>query len=134
MDMIQMAREIGKEIQKDPSYISVKAAEQACDEDKELQELIASFNMKRMTLNQEANKADKDEEKIAKFNEELRICYDKVMSNENMSNYNNAKTKLDHKLKHVIDIITMSAEGADPETVDEQPSCGCDCSSCGGCH
>lgn len=64
MDMIQMAREIGKEIQKDPSYISVKAAEQACDEDKELQELIASFNMKRMTLNQEANKADKDEEKL----------------------------------------------------------------------
>ncbi len=134
MDMIQMAREIGKEIQKDPSYISVKAAEQACDEDKELQELIASFNMKRMTLNQEANKADKDEEKIAKLNDELRICYDKVMSNENMSNYNNAKTKLDHKLKHVIDIITMSAEGADPETVDEQTNCGCDCSSCGGCH
>lgn len=134
MTMVELARELGKEIQKDPSYISVKAAEQACDEDKQLQELIAEFNMKRMTLSQEVNNPEKDEEKIAKLNEELRECYDKVMSNENMNSYNNAKTELDHKLKHIIDIITMSAEGADPDTVQEQSECGCDCSSCGGCH
>lgn len=132
--MVELARELGKEIQKDPSYISVKAAEQACDEDKELQELIAQFNMKRMTLNQEASSNERDEEKIAKLNEELRDCYNKVMSNENMNSFNNAKTELDHKLKHVIDIITMSAEGADPDTVQEQTECSCDCSSCGGCH
>ncbi len=134
MTMVELARELGKEIQKDPSYISVKAAEQACDEDKELQELIAQFNMKRMTLNQEASSNERDEEKIAKLNEELRDCYNKVMSNENMNSFNNAKTELDHKLKHVIDIITMSAEGADPDTVQEQTECSCDCSSCGGCH
>lgn len=132
--MVELARELGKEIQKDPSYINVKAAEQACDEDKALQELIAEFNMKRMTLNQEVNNPEKDEEKIAKINEELRACYDKVMNNENMNNYNNFRAELDHKLKHVIDIITMSAEGADPDTVQEQSECSCDCSSCGGCH
>lgn len=134
MTMIELARELGKEIQKDPSYINVKAAEQACDEDKELQDLMAEFNMKRMTLNQAVNNPEKDEEKIAKLNEELRDCYDKVMSNENMDNYNNVRAELDHKLKHVIDIITMSAEGADPDTVQEHSDCGCDCSSCGGCH
>ncbi len=134
MTMIELARELGKEIQKDPSYISVKAAEQSCDEDKELQELIAEFNMKRMTLSREASNPEKDEEKIAKLNEELRECYDKVMSNDNMNSFNNAKTELDRKLKHVIDIITMSAEGADPDTVQEQTECSCDCSSCGGCH
>lgn len=134
MTMIELARELGKEIQKDTLYINVKSAEQACDEDKQLQEYIAEFNMKRMTLNQEVNNPEKDEEKIAKLNEELRDCYDKVMNNENMANYNNFRTELDHKLKHIIDIITMSAEGADPDTVQEQSECGCDCSSCSGCH
>jgi len=134
MDIIQLAREIGKEIQKDTDYVTVKEAEKACDSDKELQELIANFNMKRMTLNQAANKADTDEEKIAKLNAELRECYNQVMTNKNMESYNTAKSELDRKLKYVIDIITMSAEGADPETVEEQHSCGCDCSSCGGCH
>lgn len=134
MKMVELAREIGREIQKDGSYISVKAAEQACDEDKVLQELIGEFNMKRMNLNQEASKTEKDEEKITCLNEELRECYDKVMANENMNSYNNAKTELEHKLKEVIDIISMCAEGADPDTVQSQPSCSCDCSSCGGCH
>ena len=55
MDMIELAREIGKQIQQDSSYINVKAAEQACDEDKNLQQQIADFNMKRMTLSQETN-------------------------------------------------------------------------------
>lgn len=134
MDMIELAREIGKKIQKDAAYISVKAAEKACDEDKELQELIAEFNMKRMTLNQEASNPERDDDKMTKLNEELRVCYDKVMANENMNNYNDSKTELDGKLKEIIDIITMSAEGADPETVQSTPSCSCDCSSCGGCH
>ena len=134
MDMIELAREIGKQIQQDASYISVKAAEQACDEDKDLQQQITDFNMKRMTLSQESNKQPRDDQKVAKLNQELRECYEKVMSNENMANYNNAKTELDHKIKHIIDIITMSAEGADPDTVQEQTDCGHDCSCCGGCH
>ena len=37
MDMIQLAREIGKEIQKDQSYLAVKEAEKACDNDTALQ-------------------------------------------------------------------------------------------------
>ena len=134
MDMIELAREIGKQIQQDSSYINVKDAEQACDEDKNLQQQIADFNMKRMTLSQESNKQPRDDQKVAKLNQELRECYEKVMSNENMSNYNNAKTELDHKIKHIIDIITMSAEGADPDTVQEQTDCGHDCSCCSGCH
>lgn len=134
MDMIELAREIGKQIQQDASYINVKAAEQACDEDKNLQQQIADFNMKRMTLSQESNKQPRDDQKVAKLNQELRECYEKVMSNENMSGYNNAKTELDHKIKHIIDIITMSAEGADPDTVQEQTDCGHDCSCCSGCH
>ena len=118
MDMIELAREIGKQIQQDSSYINVKDAEQACDEDKNLQQQIADFNMKRMTLSQESNKQPRDDQKVAKLNQELRECYEKVMSNENMSNYNNAK----------------SAEGADPDTVQEQTDCGHDCSCCSGCH
>lgn len=134
MNMIELAREIGKEIQKDEAYKKLKASESACDTDTALQDLIGEFNLKRMTLNQEASKADKDEEKMERINKELRDCYDKVMANENMKSYNSAKTELDYKLKEVIDIISMSAEGADPETVQSRPSCNSDCASCSGCH
>lgn len=134
MKMVELAREIGRELQKDSSYISMKVAEQSCDEDKELQKLIGEFNIKRMNLNQEASKAERDEEKIKRLNEELKEYYDKVMSNKNMNNYNNAKIEVEHKLKEVVDIISMCAEGADPNTVQSEPSCSCDCSSCGGCH
>lgn len=134
MKMIELAREIGRELQKDSSYINMKAAEQACDEDKELQDFIGEFNVKRMNLNQETSKTERDEEKIKRLNEELRECYDKVISNENMDRYNNAKIEVEHKLKEVVDIISMCAEGADPDTVQAEPTCSCDCSSCGGCH
>lgn len=134
MDIVELARQIGAEIQKDEIYIKLKESEKACDTDMALQDLIGEFNLKRMSLNQEASKPERDEEKITRLNTELRECYDKVMANENMLAYNNSKTQLDHKVKQVIDIITMSAEGADPETVQSSSDCTHDCSTCGGCH
>lgn len=134
MSIVDLAREIGKELQKDKDYLSLKGLEKACDEDKELQDIIGEFNLKRMSLNNEASKADRDEDKIARLNNELRICYGKVMENKNMSAYNKAKTSFENKVQQVIGIITQCAEGADPGTAEGVHSCDCDCSSCGGCH
>lgn len=134
MSIVDLAREIGRELQKDKDYLSFKGLEKACDEDKELQDLIGEFNLKRMSLNDEASKADRDEDKIARLNNELRICYGKVMENENMAAYNKAKTSFENKVQQAIGIITQCAEGADPDTAEGVHSCDCDCSSCGGCH
>ena len=47
MDIITMARELGKLIQQDERYKRIDAAKKANDEAEKLQELIAKFNLKR---------------------------------------------------------------------------------------
>ncbi len=135
MDIISLAREIGKELQKDERYLNMQIAQQNTDGDQELQNLIGEFNLKRMAINSEAQKEPQDQEKMQALNQELRAVYAQIMQNSNMAAYNKAKDELDALLKRVNAIITQSAEGTDPETADyEESSCGGNCSSCGGCH
>jgi cell fate (sporulation/competence/biofilm development) regulator YlbF (YheA/YmcA/DUF963 family) len=135
MDIINLAREIGKEIQKDERYLNLQIAQQNADNDQELQNLIGEFNLKRLAINNEAQKETQDQEKMQALNQELRNAYAQIMQNSNMNAYNKAKDELDALLKRVNAIITQSAQGEDPETADyEESSCGGDCASCGGCH
>ncbi len=136
MDIISLAREMGKEIQKDQRYLSMQLAKQNSDEDKELQDLIGEFNLKRVAINSETQKEEQDNDKMQSLNQELRAIYAKIMQNPNMLAYNTAKEAMDALLQRVSTIIGQSADGEDPETTDyEEPSsCGGDCSGCGGCH
>lgn len=135
MDMIELARELGRQLQKDERYLAFNAARVASDEDQELQDLIGEFNLKRMAINNEAQKEERDDEKIQRLNVELREVYNRVMNNENMMKYNESKQALDECVQRVLTIISMCAEGEDPDTADYDPSaCTHDCSTCGGCH
>lgn len=134
MDIIELAREIGRKIQGEDMYLKLKIAKQNSDEDKELQDLIGEFNLKRMAINNEATKDERDEKKLQELNTELREIYSRIMKNENMAAYNIAKQEMDSVLKRVTAIIMQSAEGEDPETTDYEESCTGSCSSCGGCH
>ena len=53
MDMIELARELGRKLQNDERYLAFEAARVASDEDQELQDLIGEFNLKRMAINNE---------------------------------------------------------------------------------
>lgn len=63
MDIIEMARELGKAIQEDDRYLALRLATQSNDEDQALQDMIGEFNLKRVSLNQEVQKPEKDQEK-----------------------------------------------------------------------
>ncbi len=135
MDIISLAREIGKELQQDDRYLNMQLAKQNSDDDQQLQDMIGEFNLKRMAINNESQKEEIDQEKIQGLNQELRSVYAKIMQNPNMTAYNRAKEELDALLKRVSAIIGQSADGEDPETTDlEESSCGGDCSGCAGCH
>ena len=134
MDKIELARDFGRELQKDERYLAFNAARVASDEDEELQALIGEFNLKRMAINNEAQKEEQDEEKVRTLNEELRAAYNRIMANENMVRYNETKQELDLFVQRLLTIISMCAEGEDPATADYNPSCTHDCSTCGGCH
>ena len=134
MDIIEKARELGKLIQQEESYIALQKAQADADADMDLQNLIGDFNMKRMSINNEASKKDKDSDKLALLNSQMREDYSKIMSNKNMIAYNEAKDAFDMVANRVLAIVQQSVEGADPETADySTSSCSGSCSTCGGC-
>ena len=135
MDIIALARELGKAIQQEESYIKLHEVQDKADADTELQSLIGEFNLKRMSINNEASKKERDQDKLAQLNTEMREVYSKIMSNENMIAYNDAKEEFDVVANRVLAIVQQSCEGADPETADySQSSCSGSCETCGGCH
>ena len=130
-----MARELGKLIQQDERYAEYYRAKAANDADEELQQMIQEFNLKRMQLNSEMSKNDKDGALLSRLDDEIKVLYGNIMANGNMTAFNSAKDAMDSMLSQINMIITYSANGEDPATCpSEQVSCGGDCGSCGGCH
>ncbi|MCH5192723.1 MAG: YlbF family regulator [Oscillospiraceae bacterium] len=134
MDVIDKARELGKMIQEDKRYAEYYKAKEANDNDESLQQLIGDFNTKRMDLNVEMSKDDKNGDRLKALDEEIKELYGRIMSNENMVAYNEAKNAMDDLLNRINMVITYSANGEDPMTCPtEQQGCGGSCSSCSGC-
>ena len=134
MDIIEKARELGRLSQEEDSYKKLQDAQKNADADMELQRLIGEFNLKRMSINNEASKKERDQEKLSKLNTEMREAYSQIMSNENMIAYNDAKAAFDVVANRVLAIVQQSAEGAAPEPADySQSSCSGRCASCGSC-
>ncbi len=134
MDIIKMARELGKEIQKDPRYTAYNNAQAKADADAELQDLIGKFNLKKIDLQNEIQNPDKTQESLRAIDAVLKDLYAKIMENDNMVAYNVAKREMDNMLNFVQEIITAAANGEDPDTVEENTSsCTGSCSTCGGC-
>ncbi len=133
MNVIEITRQLGKAIQQDKRYLDYIAARQKNDADEELQKLIGEFNMGRMQLNREMSKSDKDQDKISELNLKIRDLYAKIMSNENMAQFNDAKQDFDDLMIEINGILQLCANGEDPDTCEPQKCTG-SCSTCGGCH
>ena len=133
MDTIALARELGKSIQQEEAYIILHKIQAEADADTVLQTLLGQFNIKRLEINEEQFKKDKDQDKLNKLNTEMREVYSNIMANEHMIAYNDAKGEFDKVMNRVNAIISQSAEGKDPETADYDESCTGSCATCGGC-
>jgi cell fate (sporulation/competence/biofilm development) regulator YlbF (YheA/YmcA/DUF963 family) len=131
--ILEMAKELGHALQQDERFIKLQAAQAAADEDAELQGLIGEFNLKRMAINSETAKEDKDEDKLKELNAEIREVYARVMANASMAAYNEAKTAVDKIINGIGAIVNMAAQGMNPDEYEEH-NCGGNCNSCGGCH
>ncbi len=135
MDIITMARELGKAIQQDERYLRIDAAKKANDEDKELQELIERFNMKRVELNMELSKEPQDKDKLMAVDKELKAAYQECMANPHMVEFNAAKAEVDRMMSFISDILYGSVNGENPDLIEENVGgCSGNCSACGGCH
>ncbi|MCD7823791.1 MAG: YlbF family regulator [Oscillospiraceae bacterium] len=134
MDVIELTRQLGKAIQADERYSDYIRARVANDGDAELQSMIEEFNHGRAVLNNEVSKPSRDEAKIEELKSSVGELYSKIMSNEHMIAYNDAKSEMDNLLRQITTIISMSANGEDPDTCDANYGCTGNCASCGGCH
>lgn len=134
--LLEMAKDLGYALQEDARYLKTKAAQEAADADEALQQLIGDFNLKRMAINTETAKEDdeRDNEKLATLNRELRAVYAQIMENAHMQAYNAAKGELDKLTNGMMAILNMAVQGLDPDTYEESEGCSGNCSSCSGCH
>lgn len=134
MDIIEMARELGKALQNDDRYIAYNLAKQANDADKELQEQIDSFEKMRCDLSMELTKENKDTDKVKELDEGIKELYGKIMSNQHMVVFTAAQKSLESLVSNVQEIITLCANGEDPATCEPSSGCTGSCATCGGCH
>ncbi len=134
MDVIEKARELGKALQQDERYLRLVKANQANDADETLQDLIGKFNLKRMEINQEVTKEQKDSDKLSKLDAEFKELYKTIMSRPTMVEYNAAKQDMESLVTFINQIVVDSANGEDPDTIEQATGCSGSCSSCSGCH
>jgi cell fate (sporulation/competence/biofilm development) regulator YlbF (YheA/YmcA/DUF963 family) len=136
MDIIDMARELGKAIQSDERYANYVVTKAENDGDDALQELIGEFNLKRLELNAELAKESKTPKKVSALDTEIKSLYGRIMGNGKMEAYNAARSALDGLLNQINTIITLSANGHNPETCPAEMPAGCGpggCASCSSC-
>ncbi len=134
-DIIELARALGRQLQQEEAYIRYSLAKQAADEDEELQKLINEFGSVRNEISLETSKPEeeRDSAKVISLNKDMRKLYAKIMTNERMMNYNDAKDDFDIIFKRITAIIQQCSQGEDPDTADYTPSCTGSCGTCGGC-
>jgi len=134
MDVIELTRELGKAMQQDDRFIAYNLAKQVNDNDKELNEDVEKFTKLREELNEVMKDVKtSDTNHLKELDENIKATYKKIMSNKNMIVFQAAQKNLEELVNNIQQIITMCANGEDPETC--QPSSGCSgsCSTCGGC-
>lgn len=135
MDVIATARQLGKAIQQDERYLRLMVAQQMNDSDEELQSLIGKFNLKRIDLNGEINKSEKDPGEDYGDQRRGQGALRADHGEQEHERLQRRQNEVDGLVDFVMQILRGSLDGEDPDQI-EQKSGGCSgsCSSCSGCH
>ena len=138
MSVIELARQLGAEIQKDERYLAFAAAKEANEKDEALNALMGEIQMIQMNYQMEASKETPDSAKMQEFEAEFNAKYEAFMANENMQKYDEARAEVDSMMNYIMQILGLCVNGADPATCEPEQqhehSCDGACSSCSGCH
>ena len=135
-DLLEMAKQLGRELQKDERYLAFRKASEENDKDTDLQNLIAQFNQKRLDLGNAEDAQEQDEDRVKALGEEVRGLYSQIMANDAMRKYQAVRAEFEQLLDGINRVIAYSAAGQDPDSFDPTAAASCsgDCSACGGCH
>lgn len=129
MDILEMAKELGKAIADSELMAAVKKAEDVQNNDEKAQQLIGEYNLKRMQLAQRVQKEDVTQEELEAVQKELSDEFDKLMQYPVIGDFITARKELDAVLEQVNNVISFYVTGKTPNG-----GCSGACSSCSGCH
>lgn len=128
MDTIKLARELGKAIQADERYLTLKKCFDANEKDTALNDLMASVQLLQLSYQAEASKETPDEAKLEEMNKQFENLYSEVMKNDNMKNFEAARKEVDDMMNYIVELLYLCVNGEDPETCEPQKhEHGCDC-------
>ena len=132
MDIIDLARNLGKELQKTDEYLELMHAKKNNDSDAELNDLIGKFNLLKFDIQRLLSDAEYQQEKIDEKNLELSKIYEKIMKNKNMIAFNKASEKMNAVMNRISSILMAAVNGEDPMSFSETNDLGCN-GACDGC-
>ena len=129
MDILEMAKQLGKAIEESKEFENLRKAEDIQANDEKAQQLIGEYNLARMNIMQKAQGENLTQEDYDKIRTELADEFDKLMCYDVIKNFIEAKESFDSMYEQVRNIIDFYANG-------EKQTGGCSgsCSSCSGCH
>lgn len=137
MDVIALARELGKAIQADDRYLAYRQAKADNDGDIELNGKIGKLNLLQMSYQNESEKENADNDKLERLNAEFTDLYGEIMQNDLMRVFQEKKQALDDLMNYIVELLTLCVRGEDPDTCEPAPNdgggCTGSCSTCGGC-
>lgn len=127
--IIEKAKELGTMMKESEIAKKFDATQQKLVDDEKAQELIAQFNMARMTLSNESQNENPDPQRLEQIQQKVQSAYEAVMSLEIMQEMDAAGRAMDEMINKVNHVIHALLQGQDPDA-----ACTHDCSTCGGCH
>ena len=111
MDCIDLFKRAAMALQTDSRYLAMDQARKMNDKDEELQNLIGEFNLARMDLNNEIGKPERSDERIAELNQKVNDLYGKIMADDGMVAYNEAKRDCEALVNYIDAIINTAMNG-----------------------
>lgn len=136
MDVIELTRQLGAEIQKDERYLKFIAARQATENDPEIMDKTKKIEEIRTEYQAAAMDANPDEQLMAKLDKDFQDVYAALMTSDKMADFNEASGAVDEMMNYIMQILYLCVNGEDPATCEpatEEHECGGECSHCSGC-
>lgn len=123
----EKAVELGKLMAESDTFVALKAAEEAGQNDPELSKCISSYLEKRQQMENETMKEDKDFDLIAALAREIDEESQRMNAIPAYAKIQQARSEYNQLMSGINDVLYATLY---PDT-----SCACsgDCASCGGC-
>lgn len=131
-EILNMARNLGLEIQKSKEFSNLKTSKEKMDSDESLVKLRQEFDSIKENLNKEISDNGSDKQTIKDLSDKLRTTYEQINDSNTVSEYESAKKEIDELVNEVINIIKSHAYGKFESL--EYGSCSSCSGDCGNCN